>query len=559
MKFVVTIDTEEDSWNRYSATKNSVQNIERIVGLQELFDEFGVRPTYLVTYPVAVNPASVQILSNIHKQGKCEIGMHCHPWNTPPFGHEDPVPKPDTMLCNLEESQVQDKLTQLHQTIQQNLGVTPVSFRAGRFGFGPAVAQALSKLKYRVDSSVTPFVSWTDHYGPDFTEFNPDAFRFSTLGLSHRDENSELLEVPVTIGFLQQNFAACRQRLLLLEGGLPRSLHLAGILDRIRLLNLAWLSPENSEARDMIKLAQVMHKKNHPFLNLTFHSTSLKKGSGNFVNSTADEKAFFKNLRIFFEHAWRAGWTSLTLAELEDSLRPSFSCAPSSQARYAQYAEHTRALSALPDSNGRMQLFRDMLPKRCKLKLKRSSQNLWSTGQYSALRRKHALPAVRHILFVCKGNICRSPFAEHVLRTLFPGNNLRIESCGLKVDQQVPSPAKALQAARDFGIDLSQHHSRSIEDCDLRSADLIVAMEYAQLQQLARMYPEHMRKAVLLREFAPFPHNMVCNIYDPFGQGQEEFDRCFRLMEKALQGLMARIRADEHEEFRPRIDTNYHE
>jgi len=72
---------------------------------------------------------------------------------------------------------------------------------------------------------------------------------------------------------------------------------------------------------------------------------------------------------------------------------------------------------------------------------------------------------------------------------------------------------------------------------------LIVAMEYPQLQQLGIMYPEHMRKTVLLREFAPFPHNMDCNIYDPYGQGQEEFDRCFSLMEKALKGLMARIRA----------------
>ncbi|MDZ7759356.1 MAG: hypothetical protein U5L00_03755 [Desulfovermiculus sp.] len=544
MKLIITIDTEEDSWNRYSPTNNSVQNIDRVVHLQELFDEFGVRPTYLVTYPVASNPEAVEILKRILEQGRCEIGTHCHPWNTPPLGHEDPVSKPDTMLCNLDKDLVQDKLFHLHQTIQQNLGLTPVSFRAGRFGFGPAVAQALSKLKYRVDSSVTPFVSWTDHYGPDFTEFYPEAFRFSAQGLAHRDEKGELLEVPVTIGFLQQNFAASRQRLQLLEGSLPRRIHLAGILERMRLLNLAWLSPENSEARDMIRLAQVMQKKNHPFLNLTFHSTSLKTGSGTFVNSNTDEKAFFKKLRIFLEHAQRAGWRSLTLAELEDSLQSNLSTSASMQTNMNQHAENTTALNDFPDINGRMQWFRDMLPKGIKLKLKRNSQNLWSTSQYSALKRKHALPAVRHILFVCKGNICRSPFAEHALRALFPGNNLRIESCGLHVDQQVPSPPEAVQAAKKFGIDLSQNTSRSIFSCDLNGADLIVAMEYNQLQRLGILYPEHMRKAVLLREFAPFPHNMVCNIYDPYGLGQDEFYRCFGLMEKALKGLMARIRVD---------------
>lgn len=83
MKLIITIDTEEDNWSRYSATDNPVENIERIVPLQQLFDEFGVRPTYLVDYPVATNPKSVSVFKRILEEGKYEIGMHCHPWNTP--------------------------------------------------------------------------------------------------------------------------------------------------------------------------------------------------------------------------------------------------------------------------------------------------------------------------------------------------------------------------------------------------------------------------------------------------------------------------------------------
>ena len=538
MKLVITIDTEEDNWNRYSAKDNPVTNIERIPALQSLFDEYGVRPTYLVAYPVAVDPVSIQILSKIQKQDKCEIGMHCHPWNTPPFVHEDPVPKQYTMLCNLEESQVQDKLSQLHCAIQQNFGLTPVSFRAGRFGFGPAVAKTLSKLSYKVDSSVTPFVDWKDNYGPDYTQFDPEAFSFSAQGLGHRDQKAELLEVPVSIGFLQKDFAACRQRLQSVKAPWSRNLHLSGILDRLRLLNLVWLSPEKTSARDMIKLAQRMQKNHYPFLNLTFHSTSLKRGAGAFVNSVDDEKAFLQRLRVFFEHAKGFGWTSLTLAELECHLRPKFSCAASFRTNCAQHAENSRALNDGPDPNGRMLWLRGMLPKWFKLKLRRNSHNLWSTVQYSALRKKRTLPTVQHVIFVCKGNICRSPFAEHALRALFSGNNFRIESCGLNVDQQVPSPAKAIQAARDFGVDLSRHQSRSIVECDLKSADLIVAMEYLQLQQLALMYPEHMHKAVLLRDFALFPDNLVCNIHDPYGLDHHEFQRCFRLIQISLQGLV---------------------
>ena len=64
-KLVVTIDTEEDSWNPYSAEENTVKNVERIIPLQKLFDEYGVTPTYMVTYPVATNPRSVAILKRI--------------------------------------------------------------------------------------------------------------------------------------------------------------------------------------------------------------------------------------------------------------------------------------------------------------------------------------------------------------------------------------------------------------------------------------------------------------------------------------------------------------
>ena len=67
MFLVITIDAEEDNWSRYSATDNPVSNIERLIPLQQLFDEFGIRPTYLVSYPVATNPRSVEILKTILK------------------------------------------------------------------------------------------------------------------------------------------------------------------------------------------------------------------------------------------------------------------------------------------------------------------------------------------------------------------------------------------------------------------------------------------------------------------------------------------------------------
>ena len=99
MKLIVTIDTEEDNWGSYNPTGNTVENIGYIRELQELFDKYDVKPTYLLTYPVATDDNSVSLLRGVMERGGCEIGTHCHPWNTPPF-KEQTGPK-NSMLCNL--------------------------------------------------------------------------------------------------------------------------------------------------------------------------------------------------------------------------------------------------------------------------------------------------------------------------------------------------------------------------------------------------------------------------------------------------------------------------
>jgi hypothetical protein len=324
MFFVVTIDTEEDNWSNFSTTENPVSNIDRLTPLQQLFDEFGIRPTYLISYPVATNPQSVSVLKKILKHGRCEIGTHCHPWNTPPFDGKIILEK-ETMLCNLPDTQVLEKLNAHHQVIQENFGVTPVSFRAGRWGFGPSVAKALSSLGYRVDTSVSPYTDWSIYHGPDFSGFGPGIFRFSASGIDQPAQDGELLQVPASVGYLQSNFDLCRQWETALARPLLRKLHIPGILKRMKLLNKVWLSPEQASADEMIGLARMLIKmliKNrYSVLNMMFHSTCLKAGLCPFVKSRQQEIAFIEKIRTFLTFITTIDVTKCTLCEVEYNLQ----------------------------------------------------------------------------------------------------------------------------------------------------------------------------------------------------------------------------------------------
>lgn len=319
MKLLITIDTEEDNWNRYSKTDNPVGNIESLAELTSLFNRYAVRPTYLITYPVASTPISRDILKEISDTGTCEIGMHCHPWNTPPLDGKNSIKKCDTMLCNLAEDIVADKLIYLHDVIKENFGIEPISFRAGRYGFGPQVAKVLCRLGYRVDTSVTPYSSWVSIHGADYTAFGNHPFRFGRHGLQHEENDGPLLQVPVSVGYLQANFNLCCRIESYIEKNVLRYFRLKGILDKTGLLNKVWLSPELSTTEMMIKLAKRFDRMGSEYINMTFHSSSLKAGNNPFVQDVNAQHTIFRRIEQFVRFVSESGWESLTLSEFANS------------------------------------------------------------------------------------------------------------------------------------------------------------------------------------------------------------------------------------------------
>lgn len=314
----ITIDTEEDNWGQYTSADYTFNNIESIPLIQGIFDRYGAIPIYLISYPVVENERARAILLNIFDDGRCEIGAHCHPWNTPPFQEEANIR--NTMLCNLPYEIILRKIETLHEAIVNRFKMLPICFRAGRFGFGPLVARCIHELEYKIDTSVTPFTDWTELEGPDFSNADVFSYRFDPSSILSKNGNGCLLEVPATIGFFQNNLKLCSR---ILKWILRRPLspfHLVGILDRFGILNRRWLSPEVSCNHDMITLTKNLIQLGYVDLNMTFHSTSLLPGKSPFVRNENDLNRFLHNVEAYLQFSQDIGLRFLPLAKALETI-----------------------------------------------------------------------------------------------------------------------------------------------------------------------------------------------------------------------------------------------
>ena len=141
------------------------------------------------------------------------------------------------------------------------------------------------------------------------------------------------------------------------------------------------------------------------------------------------------------------------------------------------------------------------------------------------------------VLFVCLGNICRSPAAEGVLRARAP--QIATDSCGTG-DWHVGKPPHPpmQQAARARGYDLSDLRARQFDPADFHRFDLIVAMDDKTLRDIEMQRPSGNGVPLrLLTDFAP--ERGMDHVPDPYFTG--DFDGVFDLIETAVRGLAARL------------------
>lgn len=150
------------------------------------------------------------------------------------------------------------------------------------------------------------------------------------------------------------------------------------------------------------------------------------------------------------------------------------------------------------------------------------------------------------VLFVCMGNICRSPTAEAVFSHYVSESGLAgqivSDSAGTHDYHVGDAPdARAQQAALGRGYDMSSLRARQVSAKDFAEFDYVLAMDESNLHLLkVSCPPEHLHKVKFLMEFSDKPGRR--NVPDPYYGGPQGFEQVLNMVEHAAQGLLRRIR-----------------
>jgi len=310
---LVGIDTEGDNqWEAQARQAQAFENIYALPRLHARFERHGVRPTYVVTYPVATDGRSIEILRFLLLRGTCEIGAHHHAWETPPCSPGDVARHPYASTLPIEQFEAQ--LAALTVAIARATDDRPLTYRSGRFGFAAAHVAALEREGYLVESSVTPLFYEAHKGGPDFVDA-PLRPYFLSYDSAVSPGTSAVLEIPCSAA-LHRDVPASLARLY---ARLPCPYHSKRLLRKLGIARVQWIRPSYSSLGDMKALARRLSSRGEPVLNMLFHSSEAIVGGSPYNRTEGELDAFFDRLERFLEFAVRdLGARPLTYREFRD-------------------------------------------------------------------------------------------------------------------------------------------------------------------------------------------------------------------------------------------------
>jgi hypothetical protein len=280
-RFLLTIDTEEEfEWREpFRAEGHSLTHVPRLRKFQQFCENLGVCPVYLVDYPVATSSLAADILREPLAKGTAEVGIQLHPWVNPPF--DEDINEDNSFAGNLPPELERAKFFKLKDAIENNLGVPPSIYRAGRYGVGPNTPTILRDASIAIDSSVRSKFDYSYEGGNNYRNHPLEPYWV--------DENHSLLELPLTTVF----WGMLRKQGDSLYPRLWRVPALRGLLARTGMLERIPLTPEGVTFEEAIRGIDIAIDDGLPILVFSFHSPSLRPGNTPYIKTEEELDDFY--------------------------------------------------------------------------------------------------------------------------------------------------------------------------------------------------------------------------------------------------------------------------
>ena len=154
-----------------------------------------------------------------------------------------------------------------------------------------------------------------------------------------------------------------------------------------------------------------------------------------------------------------------------------------------------------------------------------------------------------NILFICTGNMCRSPFGEYALKAKLeqapvkPSMPVTVGSAGTMATDDHPAATDAVTHAVDFGYDLEPHRARQVNEELLDRADLVLVMDRSHEQMIMTFWSHHREKLRFMTEFDPKGKGKKKDVVDPYGGSARGYRKCFTLIDRCVDGLVESLGA----------------
>ena len=239
---------------------------------QELCSQYRFKPTWMSNWEMINDDRFVDFARDHLEKKECEIGMHLHAWNTPPFYE---LPRGENVglpyLIEYPKDIMKEKIMTMTNAIEQKFGRRPVTHRSGRWAMNDSYFELLHEQGYIADCSVTPYVDWRTSIGqtPDFA--GPDYSKELPV-ISVRNG---IIEIPVTTLWSEEKNKAL------------------------------WLRPNRRNLEEMLYVIEQNYQSDKDYLMFMLHSSELMPGGSPTFKTEGGIERLYEHLYIIFKEISR--------------------------------------------------------------------------------------------------------------------------------------------------------------------------------------------------------------------------------------------------------------